>query len=164
MKKIITINGSLRKESSNGQLINFIKSNLNQFEVNIYDNLGNLPHFNPDSEIPAVVLDFKRQIIKSDYLLIVTPEYAHGIPGVLKNALDWLVSDEDLPGKDVILFVCSAGDGENAMLSLKEITKTMSLNVINDRCFCISSIRSKARENFLDENILKILNSLAEQL
>lgn len=160
MKKIITLNGSLRQNSSNKEFINFLRVQLKNFEIDIYDNLGDLPHFNPDLEIPSNVLGFKEKINLSDYLLIVTPEYAHGIPGVLKNALDWLVSDEHLPGKRVILFVCSAGDGQNAMDSLVEITRTMSLDVVTERCFCISRIRSRARENFQDEGISEIITKL----
>lgn len=160
LKKIITLNGSLRQNSSNKEFINFLKVHLKNFEIDIYDHLGDLPHFNPDLETPGNVLDFKEKINLSDYLLIVTPEYAHGIPGVLKNALDWLVSDELLPGKKVILFVCSAGDGQYAMDSLLEVTRTMSFDVVAERCFCISRIRSRARENFKDENISEIIAKL----
>lgn len=165
MKRIIALNGSLRRESSNGHLLNAIKDNLKNIEFTQYSSLGNLPHFNPDLSFAEVVLDFKAQINSADYLLIVTPEYAHGIPGVLKNALDWLVSDENLPGKDVILFVCSAGDGVNAMNSLIEITKTMSLNVLSERCFNISAIRSKfANGKLVDQKLKDLLYMLEESL
>lgn len=165
MKKIVALNGSLRRESSNRHLINCIKSELTNFNVSLFDSLGDLPHFNPDIGIPNVVLDFKNKINSADYLLVVTPEYAHGIPGVLKNALDWLVSDEKLPGKDVILFVCSAGDGKSAMDSLVEITKTMSLNVSKNRCFNISGIRSRFKDGELvDPETIDVLAKLNEAL
>ncbi len=60
--------------------------------------LGDLPHFNPDLEPiePPSVTDLRSQIAWSDGLIISSPEYAHGIPGVIKNALDWLVSGQSL--------------------------------------------------------------------
>ena len=156
MKKIIAINGSTRKESSNGSLLNIFSKMLKQSDFSIYQSIDLLPHFNPDLEIPEVVLEFKRKITDSDYLLIVTPEYAHGIPGVLKNALDWLVSDENMPGKEVILFVCSTGDGKHAMNSLIEILKTMSLNILPERCIQASSIRSKFKNGELVDEKFRI--------
>jgi NAD(P)H-dependent FMN reductase len=56
--------------------------------MTIYDGLGALPHFNPDLEgmEPSSVLEFRRQLKASDGVLICSPEYAHGVPGTLKNA------------------------------------------------------------------------------
>lgn len=143
MKKVVALNGSLRKGSTNALLLKSIEEFVKKIELVEYNSLGDLPYFNPDISFPRVVLDFKKKINDADCLLIVTPEYAHGIPGVLKNALDWLVSDENLPGKDIVIFVCSAGDGQHAMDSLVEITKTMSLNVMEERCFRVRGIRSR---------------------
>src|SRR5690606_22338140 len=123
--------------------------------------LGKLPHFNPDNKIPDIVLEFKNLVNTADILLIATPEYAHGVPGVLKNALDWLVSDEKLPGKETVLFVCSASEGEFAMSSLFEITKTMSLNVSSEKSFSVSCIRSKFKEGKLvDQGLDESLKQL----
>jgi len=79
-------------------------------KLTIYDGLGNLPHFNPeiDTEFPPPpVSDFRSQLNNSAGVIISTPEYAHGIPGVLKNALDWLVASGELYEKPVALFSAS---------------------------------------------------------
>jgi len=165
MVKITAINGSLRKNSANGLLLEVLKEIFSDIRFDFFDNLGLLPHFNPDLSVPQIVFDFKKSLHSSDYILIVTPEYAHGIPGVLKNALDWLVSDEALPNKDIVLFVCSAGDGQHAMSSLVEITRTMSLNVKVERCFNISGIRSKFEgDKLIDQETKGLLVALRKSL
>ena len=61
----------------------------------IYDRLGELPHFNPDlddDDCRTIVTDWRDRLKECDGVLFCTPEYAHGVPGVLKNALDWIVS------------------------------------------------------------------------
>lgn len=156
MKKILAINGSLRANSSNGLLLNALENVFKESEFSIYDSLSNLPHFNPDLDPSDAVIELKDRVNASDYLLIVTPEYAHGVPGVLKNALDWLVSDERLPGKEVIIFVCSTGDGTHAFDSLIEILKTMSLSVSANRCFNFNSIRSRFSKGELVDQELKL--------
>ncbi|EQC44502.1 flavin reductase [Bacteriovorax sp. BSW11_IV] len=164
-KRIIALNGSLRVGSSNGQFLNALEDFFSPFEFIIYPSLGDLPHFTPDGHFPEVVLQFKELVSRADYIVIVTPEYAHGVPGVLKNALDWLVSDERMPGKEVFLFVCSAGDGFHAMESLKEVLRTMSLVVKEERCLSVSSIRSQFIEGRLkNESLIDKISSMASSL
>ena len=71
----------------------------------LFEHLGILPLFNPDLDdmhIAEVKL-LRDAVQQADGLMIASPEYAHGISGVMKNALDWLVSDENFPGKPVLL-------------------------------------------------------------
>src|SRR4030095_1463124 len=70
-------------------------------QVTLFAGLAALPHFNPDLDVegrvsPARVRDLRPQVAKADGLLICSPEYAHGVPGALKNALDWLVSGPEI--------------------------------------------------------------------
>ena len=77
----------------------------------VYRGLAALPHFNPDLDNDLVSLpvsEFHSQLRISDGILFSTPEYAHGIPGVLKNALDWVVSSGELYDKPVALFGASS--------------------------------------------------------
>jgi chromate reductase, NAD(P)H dehydrogenase (quinone) len=110
--KILAIVGSLRKESFNMQLANTIKErHQSSFELNIA-NIGDLPHFDQDQELdpPDAVKEFKREVAEADGILIITPEYNWSIPGVLKNALDWLSRvDHVLKGKPVMTAGVSAG-------------------------------------------------------
>jgi NAD(P)H-dependent FMN reductase len=67
-----------------------------EVSVTVFIGLGDLPLFNPDCEAcpPSIVTNFRSQVAEADALLIASPEYAHGVTGTIKNALDWLVSFE----------------------------------------------------------------------
>lgn len=89
--KILAIAGSLRQESSNKILLHSIASLApSNIKIDFYNDIGNLPFFNPDLDdsTQPMVINLKKQIGLSDGILIASPEYAHGITGVLKNALD----------------------------------------------------------------------------
>jgi chromate reductase len=78
----------------------------------------------------------RTQIGQVDGLLISSPEYAHGVPGVLKNALDWLVSSQGFYGKPVALINISPRS-TFVQASLSEILTTMSATLITDAAFTI---------------------------
>jgi NAD(P)H-dependent FMN reductase len=104
--------------------------------VALFDGLADLPHFNPDldqdgSVPPPSVAKLRAEVAAADALLICSPEYAHGVPGSLKNALDWLVSGSEIPYKPVgVLNVSSRSVHANA--SLIETLRTMSTVVVPD--------------------------------
>lgn len=88
-----------------------------------------LPYFNPDLDqepLPEPVRKFRQKISEAQALLISTPEYAHGIPGVLKNSLDWLVSDPNFAGKPVDLIYGSATDASFAQTSVCYLRRKMA--------------------------------------
>jgi chromate reductase len=94
MIQIIGISGSLRDKSYNTALLNAIKEGApgdTQIEI---VSIKDIPLYNEDNEkrdgIPEPVTALKEKIARADALLIATPEYNHGIPGVLKNAIDWM--------------------------------------------------------------------------
>jgi chromate reductase len=130
--KIIAICGSLRAQSSNLALLRAAAKIA--AEVQIYDGLGKLPHFNPDDDaegatLPAAVAELRAMLEDADGILISSPEYAHGVPGALKNALDWLVSDGALVDKPVAVINASPVGGEFARDSLVETLRTMNWRV-----------------------------------
>ena len=89
-RSVAVLVGSLRKESFNRKMANaLIGLAPSELELSIVE-IGALPLYNQDYEAnpPAVVLEFKDTISKSDAVLFVTPEYNRGVPGVLKNAID----------------------------------------------------------------------------
>jgi NAD(P)H-dependent FMN reductase len=99
-------------------------------EVTLFEGVGSLPHFNPDldlagADVPTAVQDFRAQIGTADGLLICSPEYAHGVPGSLKNALDWLVSAPEMLYKPVVLLNISSR-ATYAYAALAETLRTMS--------------------------------------
>lgn len=132
--QLLAISGSLRKHSSNTALLQAaIALAPEDVEIRLYKGLGDLPHFNPDLEPyePAAVTDLKRHLQTCDGLVISSPEYAHSIPGVLKNALDWLVSGEEFVGKPIALFNASPR-ATHAQAVLKEIVTVMSGQLVSE--------------------------------
>ncbi len=128
---ILAISGSLRARSSSTSIVQAAKLVAPPgVTVSIYEGLGSLPHFNPDLDREGdtarrEVADLKQKIGEADALIVSTPEYAHGVPGSLKNALDWLVSSLEFPGIAVGLLNPSL-ESFHANASLAEILKTMS--------------------------------------
>lgn len=76
-----------------------------------YPGLASLPHFNPDHEAdaPASVIEWREQLQHARGVIICSPEYAHGVPGALKNALDWVVGTGEFMNKPVLLLSASPG-------------------------------------------------------
>jgi len=105
--------------------------------VNIFPP-GDLPLFNPDLEadLPAAVRRLHAAIDECAALLIASPEYAHGVSGVLKNALDWLVSFEGFVGKPVAIFNASPAS-VHAHAALREILTTMSASIVEPACLAL---------------------------
>lgn len=138
--RILAILGSLRNVSSNTALLHAaIALSPKNVEMKLYDGLGDLPHFNPDLEPtePSSVTDLRKQLDWSDGLVISSPEYAHGISGVLKNALDWLVGGEEFVGKPIALFNASPR-AIHAQASLTEIVTTMAGRIVPEASITVS--------------------------
>jgi chromate reductase len=132
--QILGISGSLRAQSSNTELLRAVASLAPPgVAFVLFSGLDSLPYFNPDLDGPNVtppsrIGDLRRRIRWADALLICSPEYAHGVPGALKNALDWLVSDPDILHKPVGLLNASPR-ASHAQASLAETLRTMSMTV-----------------------------------
>src|ERR1700735_3009335 len=105
--RILAISGSLRAASSNTAALQAaILLAPKGIEVALYTGLGSLPHFNPDLDTddpPETVKALRHEIGLSNGLLICSPEYAHGIAGSMKNALDWLGTNNELPAQTTYL-------------------------------------------------------------
>jgi chromate reductase, NAD(P)H dehydrogenase (quinone) len=128
----LAISGSLRRQSSNTELLRAAVSTApDGVTIDLYDGLGRLPHFNPDVEAETVdaVMDLKRRLAAADGLLISTPEYARGVPGSLKNALDWLVSGSEFVDKPVAILSAS-NRSQHAYASLRTTVATMSGHIV----------------------------------
>ena len=125
---LLAISGSLRAVSSNTALLRAaIALAPPEVEIRLYGAFGDLPHFNPDLEAnePPAVTDLRARVRWADGLLISSPEYAHGVPGAMKNALDWLVGGDEFIYKPVALLNASPRS-HHAQDSLAETITTMS--------------------------------------
>ncbi len=140
---IVAISGSLRSNSSNNTVIQLAAELLKEkAEVIIYNGLGQLPHFDDSKEPNEAVTAFRKILKESDGVLICSPEYAFGVPGSLKNALDWTVSSGELVYKPLALITAATG-GDKAHAALLNTFTALSTNVTEDTSLLISYIRSK---------------------
>jgi len=139
MIRILAISGSLRAQSSNTALLRAMSLLApDEIEIIIYNDTSTLPYFNPDIDPfnDKFVMSFRSQVEHAHGLLIAAPEYAHGLPGAFKNALDWLVGCEKFPGKPVALINASSR-AKHAQSSLFEIFKTMSADIVKEASLTI---------------------------
>jgi len=140
--RLLTISGSLRAQSSNGELLRALaRLGMPEIDVEIYDGLASLPHFNPDLDqegmaLPAPVQALRQSIADANGLLISSPEYAHGVPGSLKNALDWLVSGPEMVYKPIGLLNPSPCFFYN-QAAPTETLRTMSTTLVDGACISL---------------------------
>ncbi len=167
--KILAVSGSTRKASSNLNLIKAIADMTSEtFTINIFEAVSDLPHFNPDLDnenIPKQVTDFRRQLREADGILICTPEYAIGVPGTLKNAIDWTVSSMEFSQKPVALITASLS-GEKAHKSLLGTLLIIEAKMTSDTQLLISFIKSKVNDDckITDKETLSSVTKLIQSL
>ena len=135
MIRLLALSGSLRARSSNAALLGAAAMLAPAgVAIELFEGIGDLPHFNPDLEseaLPPVVAAFRARIGAAEGLLISCPEYARGIPGSFKNALDWLVGSAEFPGKPVALFNASPR-ASDAQAALRLVLATMSARLVEE--------------------------------
>ena len=114
--RVIAFAGSLREASYNRALLRAARELAPEgMEIEIFDRIGEIPLFNEDVEAqgaPPAVTAFREAIRAADAMLIAVPEYNHGVPGVLKNAIDWASRpprQSPLAGTPTALFGASPG-------------------------------------------------------
>jgi len=142
--RVLAVSGSLRAASSNTILLRAAALVAPEgVEVVVYGGVGGLPHFNPDLDralddplLPGPVRALRAAVGAADALLVCSPEYAHGVPGSLKNALDWLVGGSEMPGKPVAL-VNASPHSVHAPAQLAETLRTMSVRVVEGSPFLV---------------------------
>ena len=113
---VLAFSGSLRKDSFNTALLRAAAEVAPpEVEIEIYDGLGDLPHYDADldlDECPTAVTDLRERIAAADALLFASPEYNGSIPGLLKNAVDWASrprGEAALWGKPALVIGTSTG-------------------------------------------------------
>lgn len=172
-KKIIAISGSTRKNSSNLRLISAIDELAKEkLEISIFEDLADLPHYNPDLDTeypPAAITNFRNRLKNSDGVLICTPEYAMGVPGTLKNALDWTVSSGEFSEKPVALITASTS-GTKAHESLIGTLQIIEAKISKETQYLVSFIQVKlnSENKITDEqtmlDIQKLIGAFEEQM
>jgi len=147
--KILAISGSLRTNSANTNILRTLASTASEnIDVILYDGLADLPHFNPvldDENFSEPVKKFRQLLSSVNGVIICTPEYAFGVPGSLKNALDWTVSSGEFTNKPVAIITASLG-GEKGHAALLQIFTALSSRIADGAALLIPFIRTKLNE------------------
>lgn len=170
MKKVLALSGSIRKESTNWKILEQIAALYqDRLEVELYDGLSDLPHFDPDlkgDNVPDVVKSFYKKINDADAILVCTPEYVFSPPAILKNALEWTVAETILSYKPTAMIVASSA-GDNTYASLALILKTLIQEEIpEEQKLLIRGVRGKVNGegSISDENTLTDIRNVIEAL
>ena len=173
MFNVLAIYGSTRAASANLNVVHAIaRLASDRFSMQLYSGLEQLPQFNPDrdnADVPAEVADFRKQLRAADGVLICTPEYAIGVPGALKNAIDWTVSSMEFSKKPVALITASLS-GEKAHQSMLGTLLIIESRMTQDSQLLISAVRTKVgsdatiTDQATREGVDKLIRSLVEMM
>jgi chromate reductase len=164
-KKVVAISGSTRQNSTNESLIKAIADlSAESIDITVFNGIANLPQFNPDNDrdnISPEVADFRQQLNNADGIIICTPEYAHGVPGALKNAIDWTISSSEFPHKPTMLITAST-DGKYGHRALLETLKVIEARNVENLQLVISFVKTKisADGKITDEKTLSEVKKL----
>lgn len=170
MKKILAISGSLRAESFNTTILRTVQKMMDaKAELTFYNGYDALPHFNPDLDTdpaPEAVTFFRNLLKEANGVVVCTPEYAFGLPGSLKNALDWTVSSGEFNEKPVAVISASPlpSGGEKAMAALLLVFSALGVHIAEGATLSIPGIKVKMDTHgaISDAQTLKDLESLTQ--
>lgn len=165
MRKILAISGSTRQNSINHSLIQaIVELSAGNLDITVFAGIGGLPQFNPDHDNESVVKevsDFRQQLKNAEGVIICTPEYAHGVPGTLKNAIDWTISSSSFPNKPTMLITASTG-GHYGHQALLETLRAIQAKNIGNLQMIIPFVKTKlnADNRIIDERTLQDVKNL----
>jgi NAD(P)H-dependent FMN reductase len=133
--KVLAISGSARSSSTNTAMLRAVAEiGRPAHDVTVFCDLAAIPVFSPDLEnerLPDAVSAFVDMIGQNDGLIIASPEYVRSIPGGLKNAIDWLVSRDEIINKPIALMHASHR-GDDMLDQLRIVLSTVSANFCQD--------------------------------
>ncbi|MDN3583325.1 NADPH-dependent FMN reductase [Mucilaginibacter flavus] len=163
-RNVLAISGSLRNGSTNHNILKYLGELMpNNISYIIYDELALIPPFDPgldNDDVNESVIKLRGLLSEADGIIICTPEYAFGVPGQLKNMLDWTVSSGSFSDKPTALITASLG-GEAAHAALLLILGALNAMVPDSTRLNISFIRSKMDgDKVADEETIAKLNDV----
>lgn len=164
--KIAAISGSLRNNSSATFIVrHVIKLFPETIDFILYEGVGKLPHFDDNENVAPEVTAFRQLLTEADGVFICIPEYAFGVPGSLKNALDWTVSSGELVDKPVALVTAATG-GDKAHAALLLTLKALSSKVGEGATLLIPFVRTKLNDKgeVINAEIVQSLTSVVNAL
>ena len=149
-KNIIGICGSASQNSANLTILKWVAEfGEPEFNLEIIDNLTELPHFKTeltDKNVPEKITDLRNRILNADGIIICTPEYVFSIPSGLKNMIEWCVSTTVFSDKPIGLITASAS-GIKGHEELKLIMETVQTKFTDETVLLIQGIKGKVDKN-----------------
>lgn len=145
-KKILAIPGTVKENSTHKRFIlAMAELSKDSLDIELYEGLGGLPPFNPDiddANAHGSVAALRNKLKAADGIIICTPEYAHGVPGVLKNAIDWTVGSGEFYQKPTLLVTAST-DGRFGHQAMLEILSVIAAKWIDELQLLVPFIKTK---------------------
>ena len=164
--KVLAISGSLREASFSTAILKALNREKFPDITIVVRTLEGIPLYNEDLDTePALsaIAEMRAEVSRSDGVLIATPEYNHGIPGVLKNALDWAsrpAFESCFRGKPVLIFTSASGGtgGVRAQYQLRETLVSMLAHLVPSREILLGGVENRIRDGeFNDSDTLRVL-------
>jgi NAD(P)H-dependent FMN reductase len=158
--RILGVCGSLQAKSRNRTLLSTASAIAPaDVELVLFDGLGELPHFNPDigeASVPHSVVRWRQALADSDAVLIACPEYGFSLPGVLKNAIDWVIGSGELEGKIVAITAAVPGPerGRRGLQALRDTLSAVRATIVGGEPIPIGPA--------FDHEIADLLRALSE--
>ncbi len=164
--KIVAISGSLCNNSSATSIVkHVIKLFPQSINFILYEGVGSLPHFDDNDNVAVDVKEFRELIMQADGVFICQPEYAFGVAGSLKNALDWTVSSGELVDKPLALITAATG-GDKAHAAMLLTLTALNTKIGEGAALVISFVRTKLNEKgeVTDTETMQSLESVIKAL
>ena len=171
--KLLGISGSLRTQSYNSGALSVVGSVLPEGMEFAVATLSDLPFYNADVEqrgFPAVVESFRRKVAAADALIFAVPEYNFSVPGVLKNALEWLSRPPESPtnGKPCAVFGASVSPLGTArgQFHFRHICVSLNMIPVNAPHVDITNAKTKfdAQGRLTDQASIDLIRQLVGEL
>lgn len=164
--KIIAVSGSLRASSSATRVLEALQTRFEAYgSYFLFKGLAAIPPFDDANNTPIEVSVWRQHLQEADAVLICSPEYAFGIPGALKNAIDWTVASGEWVNKPIAL-ITAATSGEKAHAAWLDVFKALSANITPERSVLISHVRAKIDDNgnIIDPAATEAVETLVKEL
>jgi NAD(P)H-dependent FMN reductase/ribosomal protein S18 acetylase RimI-like enzyme len=164
--RVAAIPGSVRAGSVNRAVVDAIAALAPpDVTVDVWDGLGTLPLFSPDLDgdtVPVPVAEVRARLAAADAVIVCTPEYAFGMPGALKNALDWLVASGELNRKPVAALSASpsADGGVRALAWLRQTLTAMDAIVPPAATFAVPFVRQRLGDGSMTNRLCGVFTAL----
>lgn len=167
---ILAVSGSLRRSSLNSAALRAAARAAARggIAVAVDESLRTLPHFDPDleGEPPEIVERFRDACRRADAVLLAVPEYAFGIPGTFKNALDWTVGGGVLYRKSIaVLSVAPTGRGGSVRVALERVFTALDCDVTYHSVPIHPThlVDDELRDRAITRDLLKVVQALARR-